>query len=90
MTTPALFYSFLLASLYGTAFHFWKGGGGGKFFLYLILSWIGFAAGHLLAEYGGVSLFHVGPISAGLGTIGSLLLLFIGHWTSRQLEDIGS
>ncbi len=87
MTTPALFFSFLLASLYGSIFHFWKGGGGEKLFMYLFLSWLGFALGHLFAEYIDFSLLMIGPISAGFGSVGSILLLSIGHWTSHQLEE---
>lgn len=88
MTTPALFYSFLLSSLFGTGFHFWKGGGGGKLLLYLLLSWIGFAGGHLLAAYSGFSLLTLGPIFAGMGSLGSLIMILVGHWTSRQLEEV--
>ncbi|MFO8037446.1 MAG: hypothetical protein R6U57_12550 [Anaerolineales bacterium] len=87
MTSPALFFSFLLASLFGSGFHFWKGDGGEKLFLYLFLSWLGFALGHLFAEYIDFSLLMIGPISAGFGSIGSLFFLFLGHWTSRQLEE---
>jgi len=86
MTTPALFFSFLLASLYGSIFHFWKSGGGGKFFLYLVLSWTGFALGHLFAAYFDYSFLRIGPIRAGFSSLSSILLLFTGHWISRQLE----
>jgi len=86
MTTPALFYSFLLASLYGASFHFWKGGRGGKLFLSLFLSWIGFGAGHTLAVYLESSLLMIGPIHVGFGSLGSLVMIFLGHWSSRRLE----
>lgn len=88
MTTPALFYSFLISSLFGTGFHFWKGGGAGRLFLYLLLSWMGFAGGHLLAANAGVSFFTIGPIFAGMGSLGSIFMILIGHWTSRQLEEV--
>jgi len=35
MTLPALLFGLVLASVYGTAFHFWKGGSLGKLLLYL-------------------------------------------------------
>lgn len=87
MTTPALFFSLLLSSLYGAGFHFWQGGSGGKLLLYLFLSWLGFSMGHLTAAYLNISLFTIGPIFAGFGSLGSLVMIFIGHWTSRQLEE---
>jgi hypothetical protein len=80
MTTPALLYSFFLASVLGTGFHFWKGGGGGRLAANLILSWLGFTIGHLLATSWGIHLLPIGPVQAGPGGLVSLGLLFIGEW----------
>ncbi len=80
MTAPAFLYSFLLATFLGSAFHFLKGGGGGRLFLLLILSWIGFILGHLLSSSWEINFLMIGPISGGFGAAGSILLLLIGNW----------
>ena len=88
MTYPAFFYGLLLSSLYGTAFHFWKGGKGIKLLFYVLLSWIGFWLGHFLGVYMSLSLAKLGPLNAGLGTIFSILFLFTGNWLSKvDLSD---
>ena len=83
MTAPALFYSFLLATFLGSAFHLWKGGGGGRFVFMLILSWTGFTLGHLLGSSSQFQFFLIGPISGGFGVLGSLLFLIAGNWISH-------
>jgi len=80
MTPPALFYGFLLSSLYGTAYNFWIGGKGLKLALSLVLSWIGFWAGHFLGDYLQWSFASIGPLRAGIGTIFSILFLIVGNW----------
>jgi len=80
MITPSFVYSFLLASLLGSAFHFWKGGGGGRLLLYLILSWAGFFLGNWLSSSWDAALLMIGPFSGGFGALGSLILLFLGNW----------
>ena len=82
MTIPILLFGFLLASLYGALFHLWKNGGLGRLVLYVILSWIGFWVGQILAQTFGWSFGGVGPLQVGFATLGSVLLLLIGHWLS--------
>jgi hypothetical protein len=86
MITPAFVFSFLLASFLGAAFHFWKGGGGGRLLLYLILSWIGFYLGNWLGTTRNLSFLMIGPIAGGLGSLGSLVLLFLSSWII-QLDE---
>ena len=83
MTTPAFIYSFLLATFLGSAFHFLKGGSGGRLILLLILSWAGFIVGHLLGSIWGINFIMIGPVYGGFGSIGSILFLLIGNWFSH-------
>ncbi len=87
MTAPTIFYSFLLASFLGSAFHFWKGGSGGKFLLMLILSWVGFYLGHQLGSSWDIQFLMIGPVFGGFGVVGSLLFLFLGNWVN-QLDKL--
>lgn len=83
MTAPAFIYSFLLATFLGSAFHFWKGGAGGRLILMLILSWTGFFLGHTLGSSWDINFLMIGPVSGGFGITGSILFLLFGNWFSR-------
>ncbi len=80
MTFPAIVYSFLLATFLGAGFHFWKGGGVGRLAANLILSWMGFTLGQIIGTRWGVTILMIGAIQAGVGVLGSLLMLFLGEW----------
>jgi hypothetical protein len=82
MTFPALIFGLILAALYAAAFHFWRAENLKKLLLYLILSEAGFWAGHFLGVALGWTFAQVGPLNAGMGTLGSVIFLFVGHWLS--------
>jgi hypothetical protein len=83
MTLPAILFGIVLSSVYGTAFHFWKGGSLSKLFLYVILAWLGFWIGNYIGGLIGWSFAAVGPLNTGLATLGSALFLFVGDWLGR-------
>jgi hypothetical protein len=87
MTLPAFLFGFCVATLLGGVFHLLRGGGLGRFILDLILSWVGFVSGHLLASQLGWSLIDVGPLHLGFAGLGSIVFLVVGHWLSQiQVE----
>lgn len=83
MTLPAIFFGIVLSSAYGTAFHLWKGGSLKKMFLYVVLAWLGFLLGHIAGVLFKWNFVSVGPINAGMATLGSAFFLFAGEWLSR-------
>jgi len=83
MTFPAILFGIVLSSVYGTAFHFWKGGSLSKLFLYVILAWLGFWIGNYIGGLIGWSFAAVGPLNTGMATLGSALFLFVGDWLGR-------
>lgn len=82
MTLPSLLFSLTCALLIGSLFHLWADGGLARLALYLSLSLAGFAAGQWIGHAGGLRLLPVGPLDIGLATLGSLVLLGLGHWLS--------
>ena len=82
MTLPAFIFGVVISTLYGVAFHFWKGGGPGRLLLYLILGWAGFWAGHLLAGLLNWSFDSLGALHFGTATVGAVLFLAGGYWLS--------
>jgi len=87
MTLPALLLGFCTSTFLGAAFHVWKDGGLNRLVLYFVLSWLGFSAGHLLAQKLEWNILNVGPLHLGIAILGSVLLLVFGHWlTSIKVE----
>ena len=83
MTIPTLIFAALIASFYGALYHLIRGGGPGRIFLYLLLSWVGFVLGHLVGIWQEWVLLPMGQLNLGMSTLGSLLLLVGGDWISR-------
>jgi hypothetical protein len=82
MTFPAFLLGLLLSTLYGVAFHLWRGGSAWRLILYLILAWVGFWVGHLVGNQLGWTFSSVGPLRVGMATLSSAIFLGIGYWLS--------
>jgi len=83
MTIPVLLFGIVLSTLYGAAFHLWRGGGVGKLVLYLILGWLGFWIGHFLGNLLGWDFGTLGQLRLGMATLTAFVFLSIGHWLSQ-------
>jgi hypothetical protein len=83
MTIPAILFGIVLSSIYGTVFHFWKGGNMKKLLFFLALAWAGFWVGHGVGWLLDWSFAAVGPLNAGMATLGSAVFLFGGEWLGR-------
>jgi hypothetical protein len=83
MTLPAILFGIVLSSVYGTAFHFMKGGGLNKLILFVALAWVGFWTGHFVGGWVGWTFAAIGPLHGGMATLGSAIFLFGGEWLSR-------
>jgi hypothetical protein len=82
MTFAGFVLGSLIALLFGSVFHFWRGGGFNWLMFYLILSLVGFWAGHV---FGVVTEFHflkLGAVNLGAAILSTLVFLFLGHWLS--------
>ena len=88
LPSPALVLGFLLATLYGSAFHLLFGGDARRLATFLIAGWLGFAIGNFLGGTLAISLFDIGLLHVFSATVGSLLALLITHvLTSRTLDE---
>ncbi|HSF83838.1 MAG TPA: hypothetical protein VLA49_21585 [Anaerolineales bacterium] len=83
MTIPGILLGLLISTLYGAAFHLWRGGGAGKLVLYLLLGWAGFWIGHIVGTLLEWSFASIGSLRFGAATLFSLAFLVIGHWLSQ-------
>jgi hypothetical protein len=82
MTLPSILIGIVISTLYGAAFHLWRGGKLFRLVLYLILAWIGFWIGHTLGNLWGWTFFSLGPLRLGAATLGAVTTLGIGYWLS--------
>ena len=87
MTLPSVLFGLLVSTCMGAVFHFWRGGSLGRLILYLILSWSGFWAGHLVGELLGWTFGSIGPLRFGMAVLGGLITLAVGYWLSLVKND---
>jgi hypothetical protein len=83
MTLPALLLGMIIATLYGAAFHLWRGGSFGRLVMYILVAWFGFWAGQLIAQKMGWNFLSVGPLHLGLATLFCFVCLLLGFWLGR-------
>jgi hypothetical protein len=83
MTLPTFLFGLLIALFYGALYHFLRGGGFWRLLLYLGLSVLGFALGHVISVWREWYFIPMGSLNLGMSTIGSVLALLIGDWLSR-------
>jgi hypothetical protein len=89
MTLPSFLLAFVIASLLGTLFHLWKGGGLGRLFFFLLLGWLGFFAGHFLANALRWHFVILGQLQLGSGLFAGIAALLLGDWLSQVNESPG-
>jgi uncharacterized membrane protein YeaQ/YmgE (transglycosylase-associated protein family) len=65
----------------------WLGGGLGRFFLYVLLGWIGFWFGHLLANYFNWAWDSLGPLHLGTAAVCCVIFMLAGYWLSLVQTD---
>jgi uncharacterized membrane protein YeaQ/YmgE (transglycosylase-associated protein family) len=87
MTIPAFLLGSSVSILTGAIFHVWKGGGLARLLLDLILSWVGFFLGNFLASRFKLNILDIGPLHFGFAFLGSIILLFLGHWLSLSRAE---
>ena len=82
MTIPSIIIGIVISSIYGVAFHLWRGGGFGRLILYIVLAWIGFWIGHLIGFNQNWTFASLGPLRLGTATVGAVITLGFGYWLS--------
>ena len=83
MPLPPILLGVVLGLLYGSVFHLVRGGSFRKLLVFLVLAQLGFWGGLWLGQYMKWSLWPVGVLDAGTGTLGSVALLALSELLSR-------
>ncbi|NOZ27146.1 MAG: hypothetical protein GXP39_03710 [Chloroflexi bacterium] len=76
---PAWVLGFLIASLYGTAFHIWRGESLQDLSRFLIAAWIGFGLAQWGSYLADLMLVRIGQLDIASATLGAWLALFIAR-----------
>lgn len=84
MPSPPIVFGFLLATLYGAAFHLIFGGSARKLALYLLASWIGFVLGQVFGGILGITLFSIGVLNTFAATVGAIIALFVARFLAGR------
>jgi uncharacterized membrane protein YeaQ/YmgE (transglycosylase-associated protein family) len=72
---PTITFAFIVATLFGAAFHVVRGGDEQRLALYLLAGWVGFALGHLVGVMIDLRLLNVGPLRMVTASIGAVAAL---------------
>ena len=78
--SPSVTFGFILATLYGAAFHLLLGGDARRLALFLLSSWLGFTLGHIFGVIFAVDVLSIGPLHTFSATLGALLALFAARF----------
>ena len=84
MPGPSIVFSFILATLYGAAFHLVSGGDARRLALFLLAAWLGFGLGHSFGEVVGTTFLYIGPLHMLSATVGAWIALVVARLLTRQ------
>lgn len=79
MPNPIFVFAFVIATMYGLAFHVIMGGDARRMVLFIVTSWLGFLLGQYVGGHINVTLLKLGVVHLLPATIGALALLIFAH-----------
>ncbi len=87
MTIQAVLLGIFAPIFLGAVFHLWRGGATWRLGLYILLAEAGFWLGNLAGTQLGWKFLKVGSLQMGIGTIGAILFMLLGHWLSFKQPE---
>lgn len=83
-SASGLVLGFLLATIYGAAFHLVFGGPIKRIPLYLLAAWFGFFVGQFVGDFLNIEILKLGKIHLLSASVGAWLMLFAVWWLVGQ------
>ncbi len=80
IAAAGLVLGFLVASAYGAIFHLIFGGPSARLLLYLIVAWLGFAAGHWLGAWLNLTWLKLGAVQLLSASLIAWAALLLSRW----------
>lgn len=79
MPGPSVTFGFILATLFGAAFHLIVGGDARRLALFLLAGWVGFALGHIFGTVFQVNMLNIGTLRIFTASLGSIIALLAAY-----------
>jgi hypothetical protein len=87
LPSPILTFAFILATLYGAAFHLIFGGDAKRLAIFLLSSWIGFGLGQIVGITFDIDTYLIGALRVVSASMGSIIALIASSFlTSKRLR----
>jgi uncharacterized membrane protein YeaQ/YmgE (transglycosylase-associated protein family) len=83
-TASGIVLGFLLATIYGAAFHLFVGGPPRRIILYVIASWVGFTIGHIVGDLLGFDILKLGAVHLLSASVGAWIALILSWFLERS------
>ena len=83
-TASSLVLALLLATAYGALFHFLIGGATRRLIMYILVSWIGFAVGHMVGQFLSIDYLKLGPLHLLSASVGAWIFLLGSYWLAGR------
>jgi hypothetical protein len=77
--SPNTTLAFILATIFGAAFHLIMGGDARRLALFLLSGWIGFSLGHLLGIVFDINFLNIGTLRILSASLGAIVALIVAH-----------
>lgn len=84
MPNPIFIFTFVIATMFGLAFHLIMGGNARRMVLFIVTSWLGFLLGQYIGGYLGVTLFKIGLVRLLPASVGAVGLLIFAHIVTAE------
>ena len=75
---------FLLATVYGAAFHLIMGGPARRIILYILAAWVGFAIGHFVGDLINLEFLKLGVLHLFSASLGAWIALIASWWLTAH------
>lgn len=82
--SPSVVFSFIVATLYGAAFHVFAGGDARRLAFFLLAAWVGFGLGHAIGGVVQLGWADIGPLHMLPATIGAWVALVVAYILTRR------
>jgi uncharacterized membrane protein YeaQ/YmgE (transglycosylase-associated protein family) len=84
MPGPNFTFAFIVATLWGAAFHVLVGGDARRLTLYLLAGWVGFALGQMIGSSLQLGLLMIGELHLVPASVGAVIALLIAYIVSSN------
>lgn len=84
MFGPSVIFGFIIATMWGSIFHFVVGGDIRQLALFLLAGWVGFALGHVFGLVFGLNLMNIGSLRIVSASLGAVIALVATYFFVRN------